>query len=419
MICATRSDVSAPVLRCHDLGKRYKLYQRPTQRLLDWVTPQGAPRYREFWALRHVAFELARGECLGFVGPNGAGKSTLLKILAGTVTATEGSFDSSGRLLALLELGTGFHPDLCGRDNIGYVAGLLGYPPAEIGARTPSIIEFAGLGDFIERPVRTYSSGMFVRLAFAVFAGLEPSILIVDEALAVGDIAFQRRCLRRIEELRANGTAILLVTHDMVLLPQFCDRAVVLHHGETRFTGSPRDAVEVLHGILFEQPEAPIRAVDDSIAYGDGQAEFVEIWIEDDAGRRTNTIAVGSTFMFCYRVRFRVATAEPVFGLRLATVHGIILTSTNTQMHGRRTGTAGSGDEWEARWRLHPQLTPGHYFLSCGCSYPDRDAFLCRKVDALKLTVIGTTRSSGLAEVVQDVEIRTCTDRSTADRVPL
>jgi ABC-type polysaccharide/polyol phosphate transport system ATPase subunit len=410
--------MSAPALRCHDLGKRYKLYQRPGQRLLDWVAPHGAPRYQDFWALRHVSFAVTPGECLGIIGPNGAGKSTLLKILAGTMTPTEGSFAAAHRVLALLELGTGLHPELTGRDNVQYVAGLLGYVPEEIAQRTPAIVEFAGLGDFIDRPVRTYSSGMFVRLAFAVYAGLEPRILIVDEALAVGDIAFQRRCLRRIEDLRSNGTAILLVTHDMVLVPQFCDRALLLHQGETRFAGAPRDAVEVLHGILFAEPAPALRAVDDSIAYGDGAAEFVDIWVEDGGGRRTETVAVGGQFTFCYRVRFRAETPEPVLGLRLATVHGIVLTSTNTQMQGRRTATAEPGDEWEVRWRLHPPLTPGHYFLSCGCSYPDRDAFLCRKVDALKLTVVGTTRASGLADVVQDVEIRTPDSGSTAARAP-
>jgi ABC-type polysaccharide/polyol phosphate transport system ATPase subunit len=407
-----------PVLRCDDLGKRYKLYRHPAQRLLDWMTPGGPVRYREFWALRHLSFEIAAGESLGIIGPNGAGKSTLLKMLAGTVTPTEGRFETRSRLLALLELGTGFHPELTGRENIAYVAGLLDYSPEAIAERTPAVIDFAGLGDFIDRPVRTYSSGMFVRLAFAVYAGLEPRILVVDEALAVGDIAFQRRCLGRIEELRANGTAILLVTHDMVLLPQFCDRAMVLHQGQTRFAGSPRDAVEVLHSIMFDQPENPVRAADDSMAYGDGSAELTDIWIEDPSGRRTETIAAGTPFTFCYRVRFRRPITDPVLGLRLATVHGIVLTSTNTQMHGRRTGAAEAGDEWEARWLLHPQLTPGHYFLSCGCSYPDRDAFLCRKVDALKLTVSGATRSSGLAEIVRDVEIRHTEVRSTNHPVP-
>jgi len=403
-----------PVLRCRDLGKRYKFYARPVDRLLEWVRPSAGSRHEDFWALRNVSFDVHAGECLGVIGPNGAGKSTLLKILAGAATPNEGHFEATGRILALLELGTGFSPELTGRANIAYVTALLGYEAAEVTRRTPAIIEFAGLGEFIDHPVRTYSSGMFVRLAFSVYAGLDPDILIVDEALAVGDAGFQRRCLRRIEELRdRHRTAIVLVTHDMALVSHFCHRALVLHHGRVLFDGASRDAIEVTHGILFQQQEIPSRRPDDSIAYGDGAAEFVDIWVEDQSGRRTDAVGGATPVTFCYRVQFHTTVQQPILGMRLVTVQGIVLSSTNTQMLGVRTGLARPGDVWEIRWHLNPRLTPGYYFLSCGCSYLERNVFLCRKVDALKLTVIGAMQTAGFADFVHAVEVRSLDGGST------
>lgn len=395
-----------PVLRCDDLGKRYKLYRHPAQRLLDWVT-RGPARFREFWALRHVSFEVAPGECVGVIGSNGAGKSTLLRLVAGTATASEGTVATNGRALALLDLSTGFVAELSGRSNIDYVARLVGYDAHEARARMASIIEFADLGEFIDHPVRTYSSGMFLRLAFAVYAGLDPRLLLVDEALAVGDVAFQRRCLRRIEELRSqHGTAILLVSHDLTLVTQLCQRAIVLDHGRLAFNGSARDAVETMQGLLFQHGTAPTRGDDDSMEYGDGGASITEVWTEDASGRRTTTITAGGVLSFCYRIRFHRPVDGPLLGMRLATVQGVVLSSANTHTYGYRTTAAAAGDEWEVRWQLSPRLVPGAYFLSCGCSYPDRDAFLCRSIDALKLTVIGHARSSGFVDSVTDVSVR-------------
>lgn len=408
-----------PILRCDDLGKRYKLYRHPAQRLLDWITPGGRARYREFWALRHVSFAVAPGECVGVIGSNGAGKSTLLRLVADTATATEGRVTTRGRSLALLDLSTGFMPELSGRSNVDYVARLVGYDTNEARERMPSIIEFADLGEFIDHPVRTYSTGMFLRLAFAVYAGLDPRLLLVDEALAVGDVAFQRRCLRRIEELRSQqGTAILLVSHDLTLVTQLCQRTVVLDHGRIAFDGTPRDAVETMQSLLFQHGTAPARDDDDSIAYGDGGATILDVWTEEASGRRTTTIPVGGVIFFCYRIRFNAAVDQPVLGMRLATVQGVVLSSSTTHSCSYRTQTAQAGTEWEVRWQLDPRLVPGAYFLSCGCCYPDRDVFLCRKIDTLKLTVIGATLSSGFADIVRNIEIRSAHDRTTDNRMP-
>jgi lipopolysaccharide transport system ATP-binding protein len=340
-------------------------------------------------------------------------------LIAGTARASEGRVTSNGRALALLDLSTGFAPELTGRMNIDYVARLVGYDTIEARERTPAIIEFAELGEFIDHPVRTYSTGMFLRLAFAVYAGLDPRMLLVDEALAVGDVAFQRRCLRRIEELRAqHGTAILLVSHDLALVTQFCQRAVVLDHGALAFDGRPRDAVETLQSLLFHDGPVPARADDDSIASGDGGASIADVWAEDASGRRTATVPVGTALSFCYRIRFHCSVDQPVLGFRLATVQGIVLSSANTYTYGYRTASAVAGDEWEVRWQLSLRLVPGSYFLSCGCSYSDRDVFLCRRVDALKLTVIGQARGVGIVDSVSSLTVQKVDTVSAQRGVP-
>jgi ABC-type polysaccharide/polyol phosphate transport system ATPase subunit len=253
--------VTETVISVRGLSKLYKLYQRPWDRVVEWVTGGRAVRHKDFWALEGVSFEVMRGECLGIIGVNGAGKSTLLKILARALYPTRGEFEVKGRIASLLELGTGFHPELTGRQNIFESARLLGFPEAEVRDRLPAILDFAEIGEFIDRPVKQYSSGMFVRLAFSLFAHLEPDVYIVDEALSVGDVFFQQKCFARFRELRERGCTILLVSHDMEAITYLCDRAVLLHAGKCASDGDARSVVHDYFALMGQaagpRPSAP------------------------------------------------------------------------------------------------------------------------------------------------------------------
>jgi ABC-type polysaccharide/polyol phosphate transport system ATPase subunit len=226
------------------LGKRFKLYASPWDRVLEWASLGRLRRHDEFWALRDVSFEVRAGECLGIIGLNGAGKSTLLKILSRALYPTTGAFEVRGRVVSLLDLGTGFQPDLTGRQNVFQSAQLLGFPDGYVRDRLAAILDFAQIGEFIDQPVRQYSSGMFVRLAFSLFAHLDPDVYIVDEALSVGDVFFQQRCFRRFRELRERGCTILFVSHDMEAVTHLCDRAILLSAGTLAAEGDP---VTVVH----------------------------------------------------------------------------------------------------------------------------------------------------------------------------
>ncbi|BCQ68107.1 ABC transporter ATP-binding protein [Pseudomonas sp. Eqa60] len=232
-------------IKAQGLGKCYPIYDQPRDRLLQLLLPRGKQRYREFWALKDVALEVRKGETLGIIGRNGSGKSTLLQLICGTSTASTGSVTSHGRIAALLELGSGFNPEFSGRENVYLNGAVLGLKRAEIEARFDEITAFANIGEFIDQPTRTYSSGMLVRLAFAVSVCVEPDILIVDEALAVGDASFQFKCLERLERLTRQGMTLLFVSHDMSMVKRFCNRALYLRDGEIRASGAPEAMAEL------------------------------------------------------------------------------------------------------------------------------------------------------------------------------
>ena len=225
------------MIRASGLGKKFKIYPRPSGRVVEWLTLGRAVRHDDFWALRDVSFEVRRGECLGVIGVNGSGKSTLLKILSGAMYPTAGEFAVSGRVLSLLELGTGLNPDLTGRQNVVHSARLLALPPAYAAERMPAVEAFAELGEFFDRPIRLYSSGMLVRLVFSMFASFDPEVFVVDEALSVGDIYFQQKCADRIRRMKAAGVTMLFVSHDLMAVESLCDRVLLLHAGRPRYLG--------------------------------------------------------------------------------------------------------------------------------------------------------------------------------------
>jgi ABC-type polysaccharide/polyol phosphate transport system ATPase subunit len=258
------------LVRLHDVSKRFKLYDGTWSRLLDWLHLPPRPRYREFWALRDVSCEVRRGECVGIIGPNGAGKSTLLKLLTGSLYPTSGQLEVHGTVLSLLELGTGFNPELSGRQNIEHSARLLGFPPGYALARVREIESFAELGDYFDQPVKLYSSGMLVRLAFSLFSTMQPEIFLVDEALAVGDLRFASKAFGRIRGMLDAGTTLLFVSHDLQLINHLCTRALWLQSGAIQMDGPPAEVTRayqqfVVRGAAAAEPEAtpaPSSAVD-------------------------------------------------------------------------------------------------------------------------------------------------------------
>ena len=246
---APGADGRRPVIRVGQLGKMFKIYPRPSGRIVEWLSGGRATRHEEFWALRDVSLTVARGEAVGVIGVNGSGKSTLLKILSGAMYPTRGTYQVDGRVLSLLELGTGVNPELSGRENVVNSARLLAFPPGYVGAKMAEIESFAGLGDFFDRPTRLYSSGMLVRLVFSMFACFDPDVFIVDEALSVGDLRFQQKCARRIREMLDAGVTMLFVSHDLAAVESLCDRVMVLHSGQVRHLGDKAAGIRMYYAL--------------------------------------------------------------------------------------------------------------------------------------------------------------------------
>jgi ABC-type polysaccharide/polyol phosphate transport system ATPase subunit len=417
--------MTSPIIRADHLSKCFKLYARPSHRLIEWASLNRVQRHQDFFALRDVGFSVNRGQCLGIVGSNGSGKSTLLKILTGTLTATSGTYAVDGRVLALLELGTGFNRELTGSQNIRLSSQLLGLEKGYTEKRFDQIAQFAGLGDFLDRPIKLYSSGMLVRLGFSLFAFLEPDVFIVDEALAVGDAAFQRKCYRRLEEMVSDEKrAVILVTHDIQSITRFCTHALWLDKGQVRQTGEPRDVVQAYLKYAYqgsgsgtsalprEVSSAPapvdlprfdqlLRPAESAIFYPPSGASVLGMWLEDSTGKVIANVNVDQPFTVCYAIRLDAAADHPVFGIRIATIRGDVLISTNSRIMAVPTRAYSAGDTQIVRWPILPGLTVGEYFISCGCSRDHDDYFLARHVDAYRLSVVGQWRSSGLCALAQ------------------
>jgi lipopolysaccharide transport system ATP-binding protein len=359
-----------PRVEVDDLWKVFRFYRRPVDRFAAWMTQGrvGAPAV--FEALRRVTFTLPTGSSAGIVGVNGAGKSTLLKVLTGTLEPTRGRVRLSGRVASLLELGTGFHPLFTGRQNIFYNARFLGLGDDEIRARLPEIEEFSELDDFLDRPLRTYSSGMHVRLAFAVAASVRPDVLIVDEVLAVGDMYFQQKCIQRIRQFRDNGVTILFVSHDPGAVKTLCDRALLLHGGEIVDDGPPADVLEHYNGIIARKAadsaylsaegskrQAPRRS-------GTFEAVISEVELLDEAGRPSRAQLAGKLVTVRVRVFFFETVDAPTIGILVRDRLGNDVYGTNTFHQGVATGRWQAGDTLEVRFQFPLDLGAGEYTVA-------------------------------------------------------
>jgi ABC-type polysaccharide/polyol phosphate transport system ATPase subunit len=389
------------VIDIRNLSKRYKIYPRPRARLIEWLTLGRAVGHSDFWALRNFDLQVQTGECVGIVGPNGAGKSTLLKLLSKTLSPTSGSFSITGKVLSLLELGTGFNAELTGRQNAIETSSLLGFPDGYVDQRMDDIRAFSDLGDFFDRPLKIYSSGMTVRLAFSMFVFLKPDVFIIDEALAVGDVGFQRACYKRIEQMIADGVTCLLVTHDLNSVVRFCNRAVVLVQGQKLYEGDPREAVNRLNDLYFGH--AARSAAEEST--GDGQATITAIWFEDEQGDRILSARAGQPLQFCFSVEFLSPQAEIDFGFHIKTLYGVEVTTAGSEKLGHCFGPFEPGQRVTVRWTLDLNLVAGNYFFGCGVRYHETDRFLARRADAVRFPISDLKPVGGIINPVRGVVV--------------
>jgi homopolymeric O-antigen transport system ATP-binding protein len=365
-------------IRAVGLGKRYEIYDRPHHRLLQTLFRGRRRFYRDFWALSGISLEVARGETLGIVGRNGSGKSTLLQLVAGTLYPTTGSVDVNGRVAALLELGSGFDPEFTGRENVYLNGAILGISRREMDRAFDAIAAFAGIGDFIDQPVKTYSSGMQVRLAFAVAVHVTPDVLIVDEALAVGDTAFQAKCLNRVRELQSAGVAILLVSHAPNTVIEFCNRAAYLDSGHLRMIGPCRDVLEHYAnelvsgegGIATSFASAPVPAVPliaETPTDAEGpRSEIVAVRLTDATGAEKSCFVYGEEIRVEIDVRYRRPNPAPCFGIQLRTVDDISLWATTTAYMNQTIAPASAGGRTSYRWRLAANVGGNRYVVALG-----------------------------------------------------
>ena len=413
-------------LRVENVSKQYRIYERPGDRLKESLTRGALRRHKEFWALRDVAFEVEAGTTVGIVGPNGCGKSTLLQIISGTLAPTHGDVFHEGRIAALLELGAGFDPEFTGAENVFMNASLLGLTRRETETVFPSIERFAEIGPFLHQPVKTYSSGMFVRLAFAIAASVEPDILIIDEALAVGDALFQHRCLRRLKELHERGTTVLFVSHDAAAVRALCSRALLLKAGRIVADGKPADVLNRYQKIIMEREEAyeaespsanlptdakPSPAFNDAkplnctYRHGDGSAEIVSAELTDSSQRAVEIVETGAPLTLRLAVRFRHDVEEPVIGFLIKNRHGIHAYGTNTKEQSFNFGTIGRGETLEVAFAFDCWLGIDEYSISLaahsrqGLAYDWLDA-------AMFFRVTSATLVEGLANLNATATVR-------------
>lgn len=401
------SDVAISV---ENVGKCYKIYRDPKDRLKQAFARGGKKYFKEFWALKGVSFEVKKGETVGIIGKNGSGKSTLLQIIAGTLTATEGFVNVKGRIAALLELGSGFNFEFTGKENVYLNGSILGVSQEEMEKRFAGICAFADIGDFIDQPVKTYSSGMFVRLAFAVQALIEPEVLIVDEALSVGDEKFQRRCFSYIEKLRENGTAILVVSHSTSMIEKFTNKCMLLEKGVLHGFGRSNQIIDQYHALLYADEAAYLKILNN------GQVDIVtENTTEVSNNNMSNTSScdglesrqraiietvralningaecgiytVGEILRIEFKVRFFEEIATVQAGIRLKTVEGVEAYGVSTENVGENISNVKKGSSCAFTFVLPMDLCEGTYFISVAIAEkvsPSEMRYLDKKSDVL------------------------------------
>ncbi len=436
-------------IKVDNVSKLYKLYDKPSDRFKEALgLSRGKKLYKEHYALHDLSFDIKKGECVGIIGTNGAGKSTILKIITGVLNPTEGSVNIDGRISALLELGAGFNQEYTGIENVYLNGSMIGFTKEEIDAKMDDILSFADIGDFVYQPVKTYSSGMFVRLAFAVAINIEPEILIVDEALSVGDVFFQNKCYRKFEEFKEQGKTILFVSHDLGSIAKYCDRVVLLNKGRKMDEGIPADMIDLYKKLLVNQVDDEgndVSALADRFVssnggstgqtgdgqsdesagklwkdsfeinpnvnpYGDGSAEIIDFAVIDEKGNLTTSLEKGKKFTIKSKVKFNKDLEDPIFTYTFKNIQGTAITGTNTMYEDVSTGGVKEGDVYVATFEQVMNLQGGEYLLSISCTgYTDGDFTAYNRLyDLLNITVISDKNTVGYYDMFSDVKLEKC-----------
>ncbi len=413
-----------PIVTVNNISKCYETYQKPIHRLWQSFTTK-KQFYHEFWALKGVDLTVYKGETVGIVGKNGSGKSTLLQVITGILQATSGDCQTTGRISALLELGAGFNPEFTGLENARLNASIMGLTREEFHQKLPDIVDFCGLGDFLHRPVKTYSSGMFVRLAFAVAINMNPDILIIDEALAVGDVRFQRKCFRRIDQLKEQGVSILFVTHSTDSVLQYCDRAIMLDEGELKLTGSPKQVVQAYLEMMFAsdvdvKPLAALNAddyasdfdptIDNCISHpsynaneerwGDGRAKICHFEVFQNGAPTPGLVQRGDNVLIRMSVLFENDVDDLIFGITVKTNGGSAVYGTNSRLIGDLPTAFKAGELITIEYQLTLNLLSGDYFISLGVAqdHESKDSIpVDRRYDMIHLHVSETMDAFGVS----------------------
>lgn len=363
--------MSTDVLVVENAGKAYLDFSSELHRFARWFGVPVRPK-AENWVLRHASFRVKAGEALGIIGQNGAGKSTLLKLIVGTARPSEGSVWSQGRVSALLELGLGFNPELSGAENVRHAAGLMGLQAEEIERLMPQIEDFAEIGDYFHQPVRTYSSGMQMRIAFSVATAVRPDVFIVDEALSVGDAYFVHKCFQRIREFREAGTTLLIVSHDATAIQSMCDRAILLEAGRVILDGRPQEVFDYYNARIADKENATIRTerreAFTATESGSGEVVFESLKLLDASGREVEYIGVGERVTLRARVRVHKPVPSLVFGYMLRDRLGQPVYGTNTHYTGQMIADSGAGELIEFNAQFDAALGPGSYSVSVALS---------------------------------------------------
>ena len=399
------------MLEAHNISKVYRLYPRPVDRIREMLSFGLKTCHTDFWALKGIDLAVRPGETYGIVGPNGSGKSTLLQLLCGILEPTTGRVVRHGRVAALLELGAGFNPEFSGRENIYLNGEIMGLPRERIDAAMPAIERFAGIGDFIEQPIKTYSSGMHVRLAFSAAIHVDPDILVVDEALAVGDAVFANRCVAKFAELKERGVTVVFVSHDLGLVKQICDRAAFLLNGEMVEEGGPAAVVNRYVGTVLERQKAfaleaePPQGLTPTHRHGDRLGEIVDLEILDSSGNAVRSLGSGDEMTVRVRARFHAAQADPMIGILIRTRNGLDVFGSNTRIEETPLGTCSAGDEVEAAFTFACNLTAQQYTLTAAAQHPDGHSHDWLD-DALAFRVLDRKARAGVADLKPRIAIR-------------
>ena len=408
-----------------NVKKTYWMYRRPLDRLMQVLFPH-RKFHSEVEAVKNVSLEIKKGETVGLVGRNGSGKSTLLQMVCGTLQPTHGTIKTHGRISALLELGAGFDPELSGKENVFLNASILGLSPQEIKAKYSDILEFAGIGEAIHQPIKTYSSGMSLRLAFAIAVAIDPDILVVDEALAVGDEAFQRKCYARIRDIQHRGGTILLVSHAAGTIMELCNRVVLMEKGEMKAVGMPRVVLNLYHKLIYAPKEKedeivssflsqvvsmearteaefdPEMLPQSRVEYESHGALIVNPRIENQAGEKVNLLHRGETYCYCYEVDFKIAAKQVRCGMMIKTLSGLELGGASTASNFEQgLAQVQNGEKLTIKFTFQANLFSGVYFLNCGCSgtIGDKMTYLHRIVDAIMFRVVPEGQLAGTGTV--------------------